>query len=391
MGRRLTLLMRNVRLTLNSGGLPWHPAKNVHEEKKTKPLVLSPKRVQRERAMKVLPEKFESVRQLEDFMSNPSEPLVEYFKGLEGDIMIIGAGGKIGPTMARMARKASDVAGVQRKVYAVDVQPLKALEEKGLVPLQCDLLDRTAVGRLPQVTNLVYMAGRKFGSSGSEWLTWAINVMVPHNVAEVYRDSSIAVFSTGCVYPVVDVSSGGSVETDAPCPIGEYAMSCLGRERVFDHYAAEMGTKVVQIRLNYALELRYGVLVDIATKVYHDQPVDVTTGFMNGIWQGDCCDQVLRSLACAASPSSILNVTGPELVSVRWIAGRFGHLFGKQVKIAGQENGRAYLSNASKANSLFGNPSVPIGKIIEWIADWIQRGGETIGKPTHFETQDGKY
>jgi len=341
--------------------------------------------------MKTIPDKFESVSQLEEFMSSPSELLVEYFKGLEGDILIIGAGGKIGPTMAMMARRAADKAGVQKEVYAVDVQPLKVLEGKGIATLQSDLLDRKAVAQLPQVDNIVYMAGRKFGSSGSEWLTWATNVMVPHNVAEVCTNSKIAVFSTGCVYPVVDVNTGGSVETDAPCPIGEYAMSCLGRERVFDFYAAEKGTKVVQVRLNYALELRYGVLVDIATKVYNDEPVDVTTGFMNGIWQGDCCDQVLRSFEYAASPSSILNVTGPELLSVRWVANRFGQLFGKQAKIAGQENGKAYLNNASKANSLFGNPSAPIGKIIEWIADWIQRGGENIGKPTHFETQDGKY
>ena len=346
---------------------------------------------QKERAVKALPGKFESVRQLEEFMSRPSEPLVEHLKGLKGDIMIVGAGGKIGPTMAMMARRAAEKAGVQKKVYAVDVQPLKALEGKGIETLQCDLLDRKAVDRLPRVDNVVFMAGRKFGSSGSEWLTWAINVMVPHNVAEACINSRIAVFSTGCVYPVVDVYTGGSVESDPACPIGEYAMSCLGRERVFDHYAAEKGTKVVQIRLNYALELRYGVLVDIATKVYNDQPVDVTTGFLNGIWQGDCCDQVLRSFDYAASPSSILNITGPELVSVRWIANRFGELFAKQAKIVGQENGKAYLNNASKANTLLGNPSVPIGKIIEWIADWIQRGGENIGKPTHFETQDGKY
>jgi dTDP-4-dehydrorhamnose reductase len=341
--------------------------------------------------MITMPDRFESVSQLEEFLSSPSEPLVEYFRGLGGDIMIIGAGGKIGPTMAMMAKRASDKAGGKKQVYAVDVQPLKALQEKGIATLQCDLLDRSAVGRLPQVENIVFMAGRKFGSSESEWLTWAINVLAPHNVAEVCKNSKIAVFSTGCVYPVVDVHTGGSVEADAPCPIGEYAMSCLGRERVFDYYAAEKGTKVVQIRLNYALELRYGVLVDIATKVYNDEPVDVTTGFMNGIWQGDCCDQVLRSFGYAASPSAILNITGPELLSVRWIARRFGQLFGKQPRITGQENGKAYLSNASMANSLFGNPSAPAGKIIEWIADWIQRGGENIGKPTHFETQDGKY
>lgn len=341
--------------------------------------------------MKNFPERFASARELEEYLSAPSSALVDYFKGLQGDIMIIGAGGKIGPTMAMMARRGVEKAGVQKKITAVDVQPLKALEGKGIDVVQCDLLDRKAVGQLPRAENVVFMAGRKFGSSGSEWLTWAINVMVPHNVAEVCRESRIAVFSTGCVYPVVDISTGGSVETDPPAPVGEYAMSCLGRERVFDHYAAEKGTRVVQIRLNYALEMRYGVLVDIAMKVFHDKPVDVTTGFMNGIWQGDCCDQVLRSFDCAASPSAILNVTGPELVSVRWIAMRFGELFGKQPRITGQENGRAYLSNAAKANALFGNPSVPIGKTIEWVADWVERGGENIGKPTHFETQDGRY
>lgn len=341
--------------------------------------------------MKTLPARFESVRQLEDFMSTPSEALVDYWKRLEGDVMIIGAGGKIGPTMALMAKRAVDLAGVHKEIIAVDVQPLADLEGKGIRTLQCDLLDRKAVGQLPRVKNIVFMAGRKFGSSGNEWLTWAINVMVPHNVAEACRDAAIAVFSTGCVYPVVDVYAGGSVETDAVRPIGEYAMSCLGRERVFDFYAAEKGTKVVQIRLNYALELRYGVLVDIATKVYREEPVDVTTGYINGIWQGDCCDQVLRSLEYAASPSAILNVTGPELLSVRWVAHRFGELFGKKARIAGEENGKSYLSNAVKANALFGNPSVPIGKVIEWIADWIQRGGESLGKPTHFETQDGKY
>ena len=344
----------------------------------------------RENNLRALPEKFESTSELEEFMSSPSESLVEYFRTLEGNIMIIGAGGKIGPTMALMARRAAEEAGVKRKIYAVDLFPLSALEGKGITTLQCDLLDRKAVGQLPQAENVVFMAGRKFGSSGSEWLTWATNVMVPHNVAEVCQDSRIAIFSTGCVYPVVDVYTGGSVESDAPSPIGEYAMSSLGRERVFDYYAAERGTRVVQIRLNYALELRYGVLVDIATKVHADEPVDVTTGFLNGIWQGDCCDQVLRSFVYAASPSAILNITGPELVSVRWIAGRFGELFGKVPRIVGQENGRAYLSNASKANSLFGNPSVPIGRVIEWIADWIRRGGDTLGKPTHFETQDGK-
>ena len=332
-----------------------------------------------------------TVEELEEVLSRPSESLIEYFKCLDGDIMILGAGGKIGPTMAKTAKRAVDAAGVDKKVIAVDVIDLPELKKDGIETIKCDMLDWKAVNELPKVDNIIYMVGRKFGSTGSEWLTWAINVMVPHNVADVFTKSKIAVFSTGCVYPVVDVYTGGSVETDQPDPIGEYSMSCLGRERMFDYYSAEKGEKVIQIRLNYALELRYGVLVDIATKVYNGQPADVTTGFINGIWQGDCCNQVLQSFDLAASPSAILNITGPETISVRWAAHRFAELFGKDVTITGQENGKGYLSNASKANAIFGNPSVPSGKIIEWIADWVKNGGDNLGKETHFETQDGKY
>lgn len=341
--------------------------------------------------MTALPSKFENVEVLEEFLSRPSQALVDYFSNLDGDIMILGAGGKVGPTMARMAKRAVDESGKDKKVIAVDVVDLDNLAECGIETIKCDMLDLEQVKKLPKAKNIVYMIGRKFGSTGSEWLTWAVNVMIPHNVAQVFTDSRVAVFSTGCVYPVVDVYTGGCTEADRPDPVGEYAISSLGRERVFDYYAAEKGENVVQIRLNYALELRYGVLSDIATKVYNDEPVDVTTGFMNGIWQGDCCDQVLRSFDAATSPSSVLNITGPETLSVRWVAERFGEHFGKDVKITGEENGRAYLNNATKANAMFGNPSVPIGTIIKWLAEWTKDGGENIGKPTHFETQDGKY
>jgi dTDP-4-dehydrorhamnose reductase len=341
--------------------------------------------------MNDLPQVIKDVQELNELLARPSQQLVDYFKKLKGDVMILGAGGKIGPTMARMASRAIETSGVQRKLYAVDVAALDELQAEGIETIQCDLMDSKAVRELPKAENVVYMVGRKFGSTGSEWLTWAVNVLIPHNVADVLRDSKVAVFSTGCVYPVVDIYSGGSVETDLPEPVGEYAMSCLGRERVFDYYSAEKGEKVVQIRLNYALELRYGVIVDIANKVKNGEPVDVTTGFMNGIWQGDCCDQVLRSFDLAASPSCALNITGPELLSVRWIAEEFGRKFGTEVKITGQENGKGYLSNATKANAVFGNPVVPIGKILDWVAHWVDSGGENIGKPTHFETQDGKY
>jgi dTDP-4-dehydrorhamnose reductase len=341
--------------------------------------------------MKKFPETISNKEELNEVLSRPSDGLVEYFKELDGDIMILGAGGKVGPTMVRKAKRAIEASGVSRKLYAVDVTPLDELKSEGIETICCDLMDWKAVNELPEVKNIVFMVGRKFGSTGKEWLTWAINVMVPHNVADVFTDSRISVFSTGCVYPVVDIYTGGSVETDKPDPVGEYAQSCLGRERMFDYYSAEKGEQVIQIRLNYALELRYGVLVDIATKVYNGEPVDVTTGFMNGIWQGDCCDQVLRSFDLATSPANILNVTGPEILSVRRLAHRFGEIFGKEARITGQENGKGYLSNATKANSIFGNPSVPVGTVIKWIADWVKSGGENIGKPTHFETQDGEY
>jgi nucleoside-diphosphate-sugar epimerase len=215
--------------------------------------------------------------------------------------------------------------------------------------------------------------------------------MVPHNVARVFTGSRIAAFSTGCVYPVAHVFSGGSTEEDAPNPVGEYAMSCLGRERMFDYFSAEQGERVVHIRLNYAVDLRYGVLYDIASKVWAGEPVDVTTGFANVIWQGDACDQVLRSFALAASPAAILNLSGPETFSIRRVAERFGKLMKRDVQISGEENGRGYLNNSAKAAGLFGYPSVPLDRLVQWTAHWVMSGGKNLGKPTHFETQDGKY
>lgn len=337
------------------------------------------------------PQYIETTEQLEDILSRPSDATVESVAGYNSDIMILGSGGKIGPTMARMVKRAMGAAGIKKQVIAVDVMPMPELEKHGIKTIVCNMLDIDAVKSLPKVENIIYMVGRKFGSTGTEWITWATNVMVPHNVASVFTASRIAVFSTGCVYPVVPLGSGGSVETDMANPVGEYAQSCLGRERMFDYYAAEKGERVVQIRLNYAVELRYGVLVDIATKVFRSEAVDLTTGYINGIWQGDVCSQVIQSLEYASNPASILNITGPETISVRWAASEFGRLFDKEPIFVGEENGVGYLNNAAKANSLFGNPTVPIGTMICWIAHWIKNGGENIGKPTHFETQNGKY
>jgi nucleoside-diphosphate-sugar epimerase len=337
------------------------------------------------------PKTITTVAQLDELLSRPLPALVAFMKKLEGDIMIIGAAGKVGPTIALMAKRAVDAAGVKKRVIAVDKADLSALKAQGIETINCDLLDLDAVKTLPQVANIYYLVGRKFGSDGQEHLTWAINVMVAHNVAQTFTKSRIAAFSTGCVYPVVDLRSGGSTEEMTPDPIGEYTMSCLGRERMFDFYSRSAGERVVQCRLNYALELRYGVLVDIATKVWQGEPVNVTTGYANGIWQGDACNQILQSIALAASPMVPLNITGPETFSIREVALTFGRMLGKTAIIEGEENGRGYLNNARKANGLFGNPSVPLGLVMEWVAQWIKQGGELLGKSTHFETQNGKY
>jgi len=341
--------------------------------------------------MQNLPDVIDSVQQLDEILSRPSDALVRFMGELAGDVMILGAGGKIGPTMARMAKRAVDAAGVDKNVVAVDVVDLPDLAAAGVETHACDMLDQAAVDALPKVENIIYMVGRKFGSTGSEHLTWAINVIVPYHVARAFTGSRIVAFSTGCVYPVMDLFTGGATEDTPPDPVGEYAQSCLGRERMFDYFAETAGERVVQLRLNYSVELRYGVLVDVAARVFRGEPVDVTTGFANVIWQGDACEQVLRSLALAASPAAVLNVTGPETFSIRQVALQFGKLMNKPVAFTGEENGRGYLSNAAKANSLFGNPSVPLGTIIRWIAHWVAIGGANVGKPTHFETQDGKY
>lgn len=341
--------------------------------------------------MQQKPDTINTIPELEDILSQPSDALVEFMRKMEGDIMILGAGGKVGPTLARKAIRAIEAAGVRKDILAVDLAPLPELEALGIKTIACDMLKLDEVEKLPKVKNIIYMVGRKFGSTGSEHLTWAINVIVAYHVARTFTDSRIVAFSTGCVYPVMDLASGGATEETPVSPVGEYAMSSLGRERMFDFFSQTAGQQVLQLRLNYALELRYGVLVDIATRVFNGQPVDVTTGFANGIWQGDACDQVLRCLDHASSPATIMNITGPETFSIRQVAKEFGKYLGKEAIITGEENGKGYLNNATKANAIFGNPEVPLGLVIKWIAHWIKNGGENSGKETHFETQNGKY
>lgn len=341
--------------------------------------------------MLALPERLESVAQLEDLLSQPSPALIEEFRQLEGDVAIVGATGKVGPSLARMARRAVEESGVSRRILAIARSPMPELAAAGIETISCDLLDPAAVAELPRVPNVVYLVGRKFGSTGSESMTWAVNALAAYHTARHFQGARIAAFSTGCVYPVMDLASGGATEATPVAPVGEYAMSCVARERMFDYFADRGELAAVHLRLNYAAECRYGVLHDLAERIWHEQPVDLTTGYANVIWQGDCNDQALRSLRLASGPATILNLTGPETFSIRQVARQLGDLLGREVRFAGQENGCGYLSNASRANGLFGNPRVPLARLVHWVGHWVRQGGASLGKPTHFETQDGKY
>lgn len=335
------------------------------------------------------------VDELELLLSEPSEPAVRALASLPGDILVLGCGGKMGPTLARMAKRAADAAGVPRRVIAVSRfssshLPLR-LHSWGIETVSCDLLDPPALAKLPDAPNVVYMAGMKFGSTGQEWLTWAMNSFLPGLVADRFRHSRIAAFSTGNIYGLTPVSLGGSVETDLPNPVGEYAMSCLGRERIFEHFSRAQDTKMSILRLNYATELRYGVLVDIAQRVHAGKPVSLSMGYLNAIWQADASAVALASLFHASSPPFVINIAGPEALSVRRVAEDFSARFGKRVQFDGMEAPDALLSNAQKAFELFGKPLVSYEQMKTWIADWVERGGETLAKPTHFENRAGRF
>jgi len=335
------------------------------------------------------------VVELEGLLSEPTEALVRSLGTLDGDIMILGVGGKMGPTLARMAKRASETAGSLRRVIGVSRFSSQELERKlqewGVETIRCDLLDRRALSQLPDAPNVVYMAGMKFGCTGQEALTWAMNSYLPGLVSEKYRDSRIVAFSTGNVYGLSPVSSGGSLEGDGLSPVGDYAMSCLGRERIFEHFSRTENTRLSIIRLNYATEVRYGVLVDIAQRVFSGQPVALSMGYLNAIWQRDASAMSLRSLAYGSVPPFVLNVTGPELLSVRRVAEEFGKLLHKPVRLEGVESEDALLSDAQKSRDLFGPPTVSAEQMMIWIADWVSRGGETLAKPTHFEERAGKF
>ena len=314
---------------------------------------------------------------------------------VEGDILILGAAGKMGPTLARMARRAADAARLKRRVIAVSRfgsgGARERLEQWGVQTIAADLLDEAQLAALPDAPNVIYMAGMKFGATGQEPLTWAMNTLLPALVAKRYAQSRIVAFSTGNVYGLSPVSRGGSLEGDLLNPAGEYAMSCVGRERMFEHFSRTLGTKVCIYRLNYACEMRYGVLMDLGRKVWEGKPVDLGMGHFNVIWQGDANATALQCLEHAASPPSVVNVTGLETLSTRSICERFGQLMGKSPVFVGEEAGDALLSNASLSQRLFGRPRVDVERMIQWAADWIERGGESLNKPTHFEVRDGKF
>ncbi len=338
-----------------------------------------------------LPATVPDIETLEELLSRPSAALRHELCGLDGDIMILGAGGKIGPSMARMAKRACP----DKRVIAVarfsDAALADQLEADGIEIIRADLMDRAAIEALPKAKNVMFLAGQKFGSSGNQAGTWAMNSYMPGMVADAFAESRIVAFSTGCVYPFVPVTSGGAEESLPPDPPGEYAQSCVGRERLFEYYSQKHGTPGRLFRLNYAIDLRYGVLVDIAQKVAAGELVDVTMGHVNVIWQGDVNEMALRCLAHATTPTTPINISGPETVSVRWAAEALGRRLGKPAVITGTEADKAWLTNTAKANGLFGYPSVPLDLMIDWVADWIANGRETHGKPTKFEVRDGNY
>ena len=325
-------------------------------------------------------------------MTTPAPELAADLDRLSGDILILGVGGKMGPTLARLAKRAAPGKRVLGVARFSEPGLREKLEAWGVECIPCDLLERDEVERLPKIENVVFMAGRKFGSSGREDLTWAMNVMVPAQVADAFRAARIVAFSTACVYPYVDVASGGATEgVPAVPPSGVYANSCVGRESMFEYYSRKHGTRGRFLRLEYAIDMRYGVLHDVGRKVYTGASIDLTMGHVNVIWQGDANSMALRALGQCTAPASALNLSGPETVSVRALAEAFGRHFKRQPVFTGKEAGTAWLVNSAEAHRLFGRPGVPLETMIAWQADWIARGGASLGKDTHFDTRDGKY
>lgn len=336
-----------------------------------------------------------TVQELEEQLSRPTDADVAALAKMDGDLLILGAGGKMGPSLCRLARRAADEARAKQRILAVsrfaDEASRHHVSAHNIDTIACDLLEPGALAKLPDARNVIFMAARKFGTTGAEHLTWAMNTLLPGLVAERYRHSRIVAFSTGNVYPLKRVTEGGSAESDPIDAQGEYAQSALGRERMFEYGSHRWDTPVTILRLNYAVELRYGVLVDIALAVFEHRPVDLRMGHVNVLWQRDANSYCLRSFPLCQSPPLVLNITGPETLSVRLLAEEFGRRFGLKPIFSGKESDTALLSNAAKAHQLLGRPTVSAEQAIDWVAHWIRSGGPLLNKPTHFATRDGKF
>ena len=338
-----------------------------------------------------LPDTISDIAALDDLLCRPSQALVDDLRKVDGDIMILGVAGKMGPTLAGLAKAALP----DRRIIGVarfsDVSVQGWLQARGIETINCDLLDEAAVNALPKTANIVFMAGRKFGAEGDLSLTWAMNAHVPALVAQAFAGSRIVAFSTGCVYPFVPVNGKGADEALSPDPPGEYAQSCVGRERMFEYFSRKFATPGRLFRLNYAIDMRYGVLHDIATKILQGKPIDVSLGHVNFIWQGDASAQALRCLAHCETPTSPINVSGREILSVRDLAAKLGARLGREPIIVGAEEPTAWLTDTSQAVKLFGLPIVDTAQLIAWTADWVARSMPSLGKPTKYEVRDGRY
>lgn len=337
----------------------------------------------------------QSLRELEEELIRPSQALINDLREIAGDIVILGVGGKMGPSLAKLAKRAAEAAGIHKRIIGVSRFSEKGLQEEleaaGIETHAADLLNENELATVPEAANVLYLAGTKFGTTGKESFTWAMNTYLPGRVAERYKHSRIVVFSTGNVYPFTSVVSGGPSEDHPTGPIGEYGQSCLGRERVFQYFSTRYNIPTLIYRLNYAIDLRYGVLLEIAKAVNEQRPIDLTTGNVNVIWQGDANEIALRALRHCEVPAKLLNVTGPETVSIQWLAEQFGKFLGKTPVFINQVQPTALLSNASQAHRLFGYPRVTLQQMIELTVAWLTQGGKTINKPTHFQERNGQF
>jgi len=336
-----------------------------------------------------------SEAELEDILSNPSQRLLDDLKDIAGDFMILGLGGKMGPSLAKLLVRGLREVGSEQQVYGAsrfsNTELYEELTQFGIKCHKVDLLDDAQLQALPDAENVIYMAGNKFGTSGNEHFTWAMNAYLPGRVAEKYPNSRIIVFSTGNVYPFMPIDGGGATEEVRPSPVGEYAQSCLGRERIFEHFSVKNETPMLIYRLNYALDLRYGVLLEVAKSVKNRKPINLQMGYANVIWQGDANEYAIRSLRFCETPAHFLNITGPETISIKSLAEKFGAHFNCEPIFENEPAPTALLNNAQRSFELLGKPSVSLEQMISWTAAWLERGGKELGKATHFQERKGDF